>query len=107
MFSVKNVCKSLNTTKALTSYSYLVHWQAKDGNMRKTDGVYVLFCVFKMFKMIEHPANHEIQSVILFMNASKVTRADIHHQICEVHSENAMSDVMVRKWVRKFNEGRA
>jgi hypothetical protein len=60
-----------------------------------------------MFKMIEHPANDEIQSVIIFLNASKVKLADIHHQICEVHSENAMNDVMVRKWVRKFNESRA
>jgi hypothetical protein len=32
--------------------------------------------------------------------------ADIHHQICEVYSENAMSDGVVRKWVRKFNKGR-
>jgi transposase len=35
-----------------------------------------------------------------------VKPADIHRQICEVYSENAMSDGMVRKWVRKFNEGR-
>ena len=32
--------------------------------------------------------------------------ADIHCQICEVYGENATSDGMVRKWVRKFNEGR-
>ena len=32
--------------------------------------------------------------------------ADIHCQICEVYGENAMSDGMVKKWVRKFNEGR-
>ena len=29
----------------------------------------------------------------------------IHHQICQVYSDNAMSDGMVRKWVRMFNEG--
>jgi oligoribonuclease (3'-5' exoribonuclease) len=34
-----------------------------------------------------------------------VKLADIHRQICEVYSENAMSDGMVRKWVRQFNEG--
>ena len=28
------------------------------------------------------------------------------HQICEVYGDNAMSDGMVRKWVRMFNEGR-
>jgi hypothetical protein len=35
-----------------------------------------------------------------------VKPADIYHQICEVYGENAMSDGMVRKWVRYFNEGR-
>jgi hypothetical protein len=35
-----------------------------------------------------------------------VKLADIHRQICEVYGENAMSDRKVRKWVRKFNEGR-
>ena len=31
---------------------------------------------------------------------------DIHRQICEVYGENAMSDGLVNKWIRKFNEGR-
>jgi hypothetical protein len=35
-----------------------------------------------------------------------VKPADIHCQICEVYVENAMSDGMVREWVRKPNEGR-
>jgi len=30
----------------------------------------------------------------------------IHRQICQVYGDNAMSDGMVRKWVRMFNEGR-
>jgi len=30
---------------------------------------------------------------------------EIHHQICQVYGDNAMSDDMVRKWVRMFNEG--
>ena len=30
----------------------------------------------------------------------------IRHQICQVYGDNAMSDVMIRKWVRMFNEGR-
>ena len=29
-----------------------------------------------------------------------------HHQICQVYGDIAMSDGMVRKWVRMFNEGR-
>ena len=32
--------------------------------------------------------------------------SEIHHQICQVNGDNAMSDGMVRKWVRMFNEGR-
>jgi len=32
--------------------------------------------------------------------------SEIHHQICQVYGDNAMSDVMARKWVRMFNEGR-
>jgi len=35
-----------------------------------------------------------------------VLPSEIHHQICEVYGVNAMSDGMVRKWVRMFNEGR-
>ena len=32
--------------------------------------------------------------------------SESHHQICQVYGDNAMSDGMVRKWVRVFNEGR-
>ncbi|KAJ4441063.1 hypothetical protein ANN_10913 [Periplaneta americana] len=32
--------------------------------------------------------------------------ADIHSQLCEVYGDDAISDGMVRRWVRKFNEGR-
>jgi hypothetical protein len=59
-----------------------------------------------MFKLMERPADCEIRSVIRFLNARNVKPADFHRQICEVDGENAMSDGMVRKWVRKFNEGR-
>jgi hypothetical protein len=59
-----------------------------------------------MFKTIEQPADCEIRSVIHFLNARNVKPADIHRQIYEVYGENAMSDGMVRKWVRQFNEGR-
>jgi hypothetical protein len=31
---------------------------------------------------------------------------DIRRQLCEVHEEHAMSDSMVRRWVRHFNQGR-
>jgi len=35
-----------------------------------------------------------------------VLPSEIHHQIYQVYGDNAMSDGMVRKWVRMFNEGR-
>jgi len=35
-----------------------------------------------------------------------VLPSEIHHQICQVYGDNAMSDGMVRKWVWIFNEGR-
>ena len=48
----------------------------------------------------------EIQSVIRFLNARNVLPSEIHHQIWQVYGDNVMSDGMVRKWVRMFNEGR-
>ena len=86
--------------------SSLIHWQATDANTIKADIVYVLFCAFKMFKMIEHPADCEIRSVILFLNATNIKPANILCRICEVCCENAIRDEMVRKWVRKFKERR-
>jgi len=59
-----------------------------------------------MFKTIEGADDCEIQSVIRFLNARNVLPSAIHHQICQVYGDNAMSDGMVRKWVRMFNEGR-
>ena len=32
--------------------------------------------------------------------------SESYYQICHVYGDNAMSDGMVRKWVRMFNEGR-
>lgn len=58
-----------------------------------------------MFKVIEHPADCEMRSVIRFLNARNIKPADIHRQLCEVYGDDAISDGMVRRWVRKFNEG--
>jgi len=35
-----------------------------------------------------------------------VLSSEIHHLICQVYGDIEMSDGMVRKWVRMFNEGR-
>ena len=32
--------------------------------------------------------------------------SEIHHHICQMYGDNAMSYGMFRKWVRMFNEGR-
>ena len=59
-----------------------------------------------MFKTIEGATNCEIRSVIRFLNARNSLPSEIHRQICQVYGDNAMSDGMVRKWVRMFNERR-
>ena len=59
-----------------------------------------------MFKTTEGAADCEIRSVIRFLNSRNVLPSEIHHQICQVYGDTAMSDDMVRKWVRTFNEGR-
>ena len=59
-----------------------------------------------MFKTIEGAADCGIRSVIRFLNARNVLSSEIHHQICQVCGDNAMSDGMVTKWVRIFNDGR-
>ena len=58
-----------------------------------------------MFKTIEGAADCEIQSVIRFLKARNVLQSEIHHQTFQVYGDNAMSDGVVRKWVRMFNEG--
>nr|XP_015920477.2 histone-lysine N-methyltransferase SETMAR-like [Parasteatoda tepidariorum] len=59
-----------------------------------------------MSALIENAAACEIRSVIRFLNAKKVKPCEIHRQISEVYGQAAMSDSMVGKWVRQFNEGR-
>jgi len=51
-----------------------------------------------MFKTIEGAAGCEIRSVIRFLNARNVLPIEIHHQICHMYGDKAMSDGMVRKW---------
>ncbi|GFU26070.1 histone-lysine N-methyltransferase SETMAR [Trichonephila clavipes] len=60
-----------------------------------------------MSVLIENPAACEIRCVIRFLNAKKVKPIEIYRQFCEVYGQNAMSDSMVRRWVRQFNEGRS
>ena len=50
-----------------------------------------------MFKTIERAVDCGIRSVIRFLNAKNVLPSEIHHQICQVNGDNAISDGMVRK----------
>ncbi|GBN66135.1 hypothetical protein AVEN_168208-1 [Araneus ventricosus] len=59
-----------------------------------------------MFKTIADPADCEVLSVIQFLNAKNVKPTEIHRQLVEIYGENVMTDGMVRKWVRHFNDGR-
>ena len=65
-----------------------------------------LFFALNVFKTIEGATDCEIRSVICFLSARNVLPSEIHHQICQVYGNNAMSDGMVRKCVRMFNDGR-
>jgi len=58
-----------------------------------------------MFKTIKGAADCEVQFVIRFLNARNVLPSEIHHHICQVCGDSAMSDGMARKWVWMFNEG--
>ncbi|GBN92970.1 hypothetical protein AVEN_58675-1 [Araneus ventricosus] len=55
---------------------------------------------------IADPADCEVRCVIQFLNSKNVKPAEIHCQLVEVYGENLMTDGMVRKWVRQFNNGR-
>jgi hypothetical protein len=64
----------------------------------------VLMCAEFVYPFVRHgrnlqtvePAACEMQSVIRFLNARNMKPADIHHQLCEVYGEHAVSDSMVR-----------
>ena len=61
--------------------------------------------MLNVFKTIEGAADCEIRYVIRFLKARNVLPSEIHHQTFQVYGDNGMSDGMVRKWVRMFNEG--
>ncbi|GBN61860.1 hypothetical protein AVEN_52338-1 [Araneus ventricosus] len=56
--------------------------------------------------MISDDADCEVRSVIRLLNAKKVKPVEMHRQLVEIYGENVMTDGMVRKWVRQFNDGR-
>jgi len=86
--------------------TYYINWEATDAISWNSCYVYVCSCTLNTFKTTEGAADCEIRSVIRLLNARNVLPSEIHQQICQVYGENAMSEGMVRKWVRMFNEGR-
>ena len=44
--------------------------------------------------------------MIHFLHAEGQSVAKIHRQLCRAYGENVMSDSFVRKWCRKFRDGR-
>ena len=59
-----------------------------------------------MNSMIDNPASYEIMSVIQFLNAQKITPAEIYKQLKEVYDDTVMNERNVRKWHGTFNGGR-
>ncbi|GBN01656.1 hypothetical protein AVEN_102789-1 [Araneus ventricosus] len=56
-----------------------------------------------MFKINADPADCVVHSVIRFLNINNVKQAEIR-QLVEIYGENVMTDGMVRKWIRQFND---
>jgi hypothetical protein len=54
----------------------------------------IVLCVYNVQENRE-PTACEMQSVIHFLNARNMKPTDIHHQLCEVYGEHAMSDSVV------------
>jgi len=65
-----------------------------------------LFLALNTFKTIEGAADCEIRSVIRFCTLGMCYQVRFITISVKYSGDNAMSDGVVRKWVRMFNEGR-
>jgi hypothetical protein len=105
----KFVCKyaaaTLQSIWCACVQSLLVLLEGTDVICGQLNCVYALSCVFTMFKKIEKPATCEMCG-LCFLNARNMKPADIDRQLCEAYGEHAMSDSVVRRWMRHLNEGR-
>ena len=68
--------------------------------------IYVDYTSVIIFFKIDRPACCEIRRVIRVLNARNLRPYEIHRKICEVYGQNAISEGMVRKWGRLFDDGR-
>ena len=83
--------------------SLLILCQGTDTICRHSVSTHCL--VFIMFKKIENPAACEMRSVTRFLNLKNMKPVETHCQLCDVYGKHAMSSLVVRRWVRLFNEG--
>ena len=58
-----------------------------------------------MDNIIAAPASCEVRAVIRFLHAEGQSAAEIR-RLCRVYGDTVMSDNCVRKWRRKFRDGR-
>jgi hypothetical protein len=59
-----------------------------------------------MDTIIAAPAGSEVRFLIRFLQAERQSAVEIHRRLCRVYGANVMSDICVRKWCRKFRDGR-
>jgi transposase len=59
-----------------------------------------------MNNTIAAPASCEVRAVIHFLHAEGQSAAEIHRRVCRVYGDTVMSVKCVRKWCRKFRDGR-
>ena len=64
-----------------------------------------LFCIFKIFKIIESPSPWEVYSLIWFLSSRNLSASDIHFQICKVYGTTAIYEGKVQEWVWDFKAG--
>jgi hypothetical protein len=66
----------------------------------------VCSCLYGVSYAIDNPASCEIRSVIRFLHAKIMSDAEINCELCAVYGKNIMSKGSVRRWCRKFKDGR-
>jgi hypothetical protein len=99
--SVANIgASALRSRLCASVQSLLVRWDGTDTICRQSNRVHASSCVFTMLKKIERSVAYKMRAVIRFVNARNLKPSDIHRQLCEVYGEHAMSDSVVRRWVR-------
>jgi len=105
-FSVFGVKHEMLDCEGGSSNFQLLSFEKSQTSFR---GIRVMFTFFPCVKhVLDNWRRHRLWNTAgnSVLNARNVLPSEIHHQICQVYCHNAMSDGMVRKCVRMYNEGR-